>query len=251
MASLLKKNSTVNDADYNNFIKDFVTYYKSYYNAIKDIVQNQVAKNVMIENRWTDDFASKYAIWFNDESGVSDGSDKLNNALKKMDALFKTTCFAPVKDVAKLIGMDELGSNPMIKKAHSANDIYSILGVSKYRKTNFVRLNIKRKKGWKIVTNSNCINDMVKQIEKDIKDAKDYAERIKKLVEKEVLTPGDRCIEITGFNGTSLSTTINDINKSLDAFEKMSNKTANDAISALSTTQEGIVSGLGTVNEEQ
>ena len=124
MASTLKKNSTVDDAEYNNFIRDFAAYYKKYQAAIKQIV-NSISGTVMVQDIWTDQYAADFALWFNDESGVSDGCDKLNKALVKMEALFKTTCYAPIKDVVKLIGKDSLSKCPMMKKAYNAKDIYA------------------------------------------------------------------------------------------------------------------------------
>lgn len=249
MASTLKKNSSVDDAEYNNFIRDFASYYKKYQNAIKHIVDN-VSKTVMIENVWTDQYAAEYALWFNDESGVTDGCDRLNSAMIKMEALFKTTCYAPIKDVVKLIGKDALTSCPMIKKAYNSKDIYNILGIKKYRKSNFPRLNLKRKKGWKAVTNASQINQMITNVEKDIKTIKDLSTKIQKLVKKEVLTPGDRCIELTGFNNSALTKTISDITNTLDRFEKMNAKKANAAIDALNTTQSNIATNMSTVTEE-
>ncbi|MCI8641650.1 MAG: hypothetical protein HFJ59_07285 [Clostridia bacterium] len=249
MASTLKRNSTVDDAEYNNFIRDFAAYYKKYQAAIKQIVKD-ISGTVMVQNIWTDQYAADFALWFNDESGVSDGCDKLNKALAKMEALFKTTCYAPIKDVVKLIGKDSLSKCPMMKKSYNAKDIYAVLGVTKYRKSNFGRLNLKRKSGWKAVTNAAKINQLVSSIEKNIKIAKDIESKIQKLVKKKVLTPGDRCIEITNFNNTQLTKIISEINTALTKFETKSTKMANTAISELDTTMQKVVTKITTIEGE-
>lgn len=251
MASTLKKNSSVDDVQYNDLIKTFASYYQAYQKAIKDIVVNQVAKTVMVDKIWTDQYAADYALWFTDESGVTDGCDRLNNAMVKMEALFQTICFKPVKDVVKLLGRDTLNSCPMIKKAYNSSNIYNILGVKKYRKGNFPKLNLKRKRGWKAVTQATKINQMMTNIEKDIKAAKTYADKIQKLVTKEVLTPGDRCIEVSGFNDATLKGTMKDINTCLDNFQKMSSKKANSAIESLNKTQSSVVTNMQSVTEEK
>lgn len=249
MASTLKKNSTVDEAEYNNFIRDFAAYYKKYQAAIKQIVKD-ISGTVMVQNIWTDQYAADFALWFNDESGVSDGCDKLNKALVKMEALFKTTCYAPIKDVVKLLGKDTLSKCPMMKKAYNAKDIYSVLGVTKYRKANFGKLNLKRKTGWKAVTNAAKINQLVSSIEKNIKTVKDLDSKIQKLIKKEVLTPGDRCIEITNFNNTQLTKTMSEINTALTKFESKSTKMANQAISELENTLGNVANKISTVIED-
>lgn len=251
MASTLRKNSSVDDVQYNDLIKTFATYYQNYQKAIKDIVINQISKTVMIENIWTDQYAADFAIWFTDQSGVSDGCDRLNVAMIKMEALFETICFKPVKDVVKLLGKDALSICPMIKKAYNSSNIYNIIGIQRYRKGSFPKLNIKRKKGWKAVTQAAKINQMLTNVEKDIKTVKSYADKIQKLVTRKVLTPGDRCIDVTGFNDSTLKTTIQQINNNLDSFQKMLEKKANAAVEELNKTQSNVVSNMQSVTDKK
>lgn len=249
MASILRKNSSINQADYNNFILKFTNHYKKYQSAVREIVKS-ISKTVMIENVWTDQYAQDYALWFNDESGITDGCDRLNGAMSKMEALFKTTCFMPIKDVVKLIGEEELSSLPMIKKAYHSKDIYNVLGVKKYRKANFPKLNLKRKKGWKTVTRADRINEMLTNIEKNVKILKNESLNIQKLVKQYVLTSGTACIMITGFNNAALTKKISEITNTIDKFSTMSTKRANKAIDALNTTQSNLVKNIGDVVED-
>lgn len=249
MASTLKKNSCVSDDQYNNFILQFRDYYRAYRTAIKKIV-DAVTSTVMVQNIWTDQYAADFAFWFNDEAGVVDGSDQLNKAIIKMEALFKTTCLAPVKDVVKLTGTDILSTRPMIKKAYNAKDIYGVLEITKYRKANFGKLNLKRKSGWKVVTNAAKVNSLINEIEKNIKIVKDKGAKIQTLLKKCVLTPGTRCIEITNFNNSQLTKAMSEINTALTKFETKSTKMASKAITELNVTIDSVSKKMGEVVED-
>lgn len=253
MASTLKKNSAVDDAKYNNFIKDFANYYKRYQKCVKKIVEEDIAKTVMVQDVWTNQYASDYAIWFNDQEGVSDGCDKLNRTMIELEALFKTTCFAPIKDVVKLLGEDTL-SDPnfgMIQKVYKAKTVYDAIGVTKYHKKNFTVLKLKRLKGWKATANAQRINKMVSDIEKDVNTLKSLSVQIQKLIQKAVITPGERCIEIAGFTGQDLTKTMKNVTTKLDRFSDVSKKKAEAAIEALNVTQDSLNTNLSTVVEEE
>lgn len=253
--------SSIDLAEYNNYMLSFLGYYDDYEAKIKAIV-DAVKGTVMVKDKWTTDAAANFALWYCDQKGRTDGCDLLSAVVRSIRSLIKTTCCQPILEVDKISGAGAVSAYPYLKKALASPGDAGVFIQNARKSGNKImtkdngsfgekEIRLKRDSGEKVVVKALEVNGMLKTIETNVKAMLALNKEVKKLVTSKILNTGTQVIMITGFEGENLKKTLAGIESNLNTFEKQTQKATQEAVTIINETTKNLRKHMETSSEEK
>lgn len=192
-------------------------------NIQKDIkkIAKELHAVVMKEEKWYDDSAAEFALWWNNIKGVSgDGIDRLNAISTTVEELVRITAVDVCREIKKSKQLGKSYSKyAKITKFASAKDQY-ILGIENINKKSIGNITpTKCREGATLVANGQALTGMVDKISIALDDIDVEIDEIHRMIEFSLIQ--GEAISFKGINSSVLRAKVKKAKQHMEAISKV------------------------------